>query len=75
MKIRLVVDETGKKLDAVLGIFCNLPLAAVPAGHFEGIRVDVKGVGSFDTSPVGDPGGRVTLFKRLNNGKSMKSKK
>ena len=66
MKIRLVVDGTGKKFDAVLGIFCNLPLAAVPAGHFEGIRVDVKGVGSFDLSPAGDPGGRVTLFKRVN---------
>jgi hypothetical protein len=75
MKIRLVVDGTGKKYDAVLGIFCNLPLAAVPVDHFEGIRVDVKGVGSFDMSPVGETGGRVTLFKRLNNGKSMKSKK
>ena len=65
MEIRMKVDGTGEKLRGILGVFCNLPLVVVPTDHFEGIRADIEGLGVFNTSPNTDPGGRVTLFKRV----------
>lgn len=65
IKIQLKVDATGERFHGILGVFCNLPLVVVPEGHFEGIRAHVDGIGTFDRSLADDPGGRVTLFKRV----------